>query len=376
MPPHQFKRRVLLAVTGLSPQIVTETLYALTQRRTPAFVPTDVRVVTTATGAREARLNLLAERSGWFHRLCADYRLPPIRFDAECIHVLDDGCGRALDDIRTPAENERAADFITEIVRGLTEDGAAALHVSLAGGRKTMGYYLGYALSLYGRAQDALSHVLVSEPFENNREFFYPTPYEHPIRVRRGDKEQTFDCRDAQVDLAEIPFVRLRDGLPERLRAGRAPFSRVVATANRGLQPPRLVLRPAARAAELDDEPLELTPVSYAVLLWLAERAKRGAGAMDWRTEHACNEFKQVARRVLGSASGEYERIEQALDWRKGAAIKIAKYFEPHKSKINAAIAALLGEAAAIRYAIRTTKGRDGVLYDLPLAPGQIEIKR
>ena len=375
MAAHSFKRRVLLAVTGLSPQVVTETLYALTQRRDPAFVPTEVRLITTATGAREARLNLLAERSGWFHRLCADYGLPAIRFDAECIHVVDGG-DRVLEDIRTPAENERAADFITEIVRSLTEDELAALHVSLAGGRKTMGYYLGYALSLYGRAQDTLSHVLVSEPFENHREFFYPTPYEHPIRVRRGEREQTFDCREARVDLAEIPFVRLRDGLPERLRKGRAPFSRVVAAANRSRQPPRLVLQPGGMRAALDDEPLELTPVSYAVLLWLAERARRGAAPVDWRSAEAVEEFMRVARRVLKSAGGEYDRIEQAFEWRRKAPIKVAKYFEPHKSRINAAMVALLGETAAARYAIRSTKGADGMRYALPLEPGQIEIKR
>jgi CRISPR-associated protein (TIGR02584 family) len=35
--------------------------------------------------------------------------------------------------------------------------------MSIAGGRKTMGFYAGYALSLYGRAQDRMSHVLVEE---------------------------------------------------------------------------------------------------------------------------------------------------------------------------------------------------------------------
>lgn len=37
-----------------------------------------------------------------------------------------------------------------------------------------MGYYLGYALSLYGRAQDRLSHVLVTERYESLRDFFIP----------------------------------------------------------------------------------------------------------------------------------------------------------------------------------------------------------
>jgi CRISPR-associated protein (TIGR02584 family) len=118
----------------------------------------------------------------------------------------------------------------------LTEDPDTEIHVSIAGGRKTMGYYLGYALSLYGRPQDRLSHVLVSDPYETNRDFYYPTPYEHPIHSRRGDKEVTVDARQRARGSGGYPFVRLRDGLPERLRTGQASFTRVVATANRGLQ--------------------------------------------------------------------------------------------------------------------------------------------
>ncbi|MBV5299598.1 MAG: TIGR02584 family CRISPR-associated protein, partial [Rhodoferax sp.] len=76
-------------------------------------------------------------------------------------------------DIRSPADNRAAADFITAQVRAITADSGCALHASIAGGRKTMGFYLGYALSLFGRPQDRLSHVLVSEPFESSYDFFY-----------------------------------------------------------------------------------------------------------------------------------------------------------------------------------------------------------
>jgi CRISPR-associated protein (TIGR02584 family) len=83
---------------------------------------------------------------------------------------------RPLEDIRSPDDNRRAADGITELIREFTADPDCALHVSIAGGRKTMGFFLGYALSLYGRPQDKLSHVLVSEPFESSSGFYYPTP--------------------------------------------------------------------------------------------------------------------------------------------------------------------------------------------------------
>lgn len=209
-PEDQSSGRILVAVTGLSPQVVTETLYALAVARTPAWIPDEIHLITTAIGAENARLNLLAGEA-WFHRLVADYQLPAIAFPAEHIHLLPGPDGEPLDDIRTPQQNTLAADFITETVRRLTETPESELHVSIAGGRKTMGYYLGYALSLYGRPQDRLSHVLVSEPYETNRAFYYPTPYDHPIHSLRGGKEITVDARHARVELADIPFVRLRE---------------------------------------------------------------------------------------------------------------------------------------------------------------------
>ena len=49
--------RILLAVTGLTPQIVTETLYALACREADPWVPHEIHLITTATGAESARLN-------------------------------------------------------------------------------------------------------------------------------------------------------------------------------------------------------------------------------------------------------------------------------------------------------------------------------
>jgi CRISPR-associated protein (TIGR02584 family) len=53
--PAAYPRRILLAVTGLSPQIVTETLYALGVKGSPVWVPTEVRIITTRWGAEQAR---------------------------------------------------------------------------------------------------------------------------------------------------------------------------------------------------------------------------------------------------------------------------------------------------------------------------------
>ncbi|MEF8766960.1 hypothetical protein [Candidatus Accumulibacter contiguus] len=55
--PNDYPRRILVAVTGLSPQIVTETLYALAVAPSgTAFVPTEIHLITTRSGAEKASL--------------------------------------------------------------------------------------------------------------------------------------------------------------------------------------------------------------------------------------------------------------------------------------------------------------------------------
>jgi CRISPR-associated protein (TIGR02584 family) len=373
-PPEAYPRRVLLAVTGLTPQVVTETLFALSQRQHPPFVPTEIHLLTTAAGAEHARLNLLSAEPGWFHRLRADYGLPDIAFDADEIHILRDHRGYPMPDIRTPEENEQAADFITGVVARLTADRECALHVSLAGGRKTMGYYLGYALSLFGRPQDRLSHVLVSAPFESHPQFYYPTPQERVIHSL--DRQQlALDCRRAEVTLAVIPFVRLREGLPRRLLDGRAGLSEVVAAANRALEPPQLILDLPPRRASADEQPFDLTPTEFAVLWWLARRARDGQAEVDWSTAAAAREFLACAAELLNPMSGDYERMEQAIEWRFDAPIKLARYFEPHKSRINASLDEVLGSTAVRRYAIARTRENGAARFYLPLRPEEIEIR-
>src|SRR5690625_3831597 len=92
-------RRVLVCVTGLTPQVVTETVYALTQREAP-WVPDEVHVLTTFTGAERAQLLLGRNGDGKLKRLCRDYGLENVQFSKRHVHVLTDSNGQPLDDIR------------------------------------------------------------------------------------------------------------------------------------------------------------------------------------------------------------------------------------------------------------------------------------
>ena len=358
--PATYPRRILLAVTGLSPQIVTETLYALAITNEPPWVPTEIRVITTARGADEARRTLLSGRPGWFRRLCADYRLPEIAFGVEDIRVITGPDGKPLDDILEEADNAAVADFITEEVREITADPQASLHVSIAGGRKTMGFYVGYALSLFGRAQDRLSHVLVSPPFESRPDFFYPAPCTRPI-------DEGLDARDARVHLGEIPFVRLRQGLPERLLEGRARFSEAVAEAQKALPPPLLHLDPARRTVTAGGESFVLSPAQFAFYWMMAERCGAVRGGAHWSDSGMGNELLAYCRR-LGHVNEQTEKAYRNYE---------KDNFDPTKAHVNRALRRALGERRAAPYLIGKLDPIAGSRYrrfGLSLPPAAITI--
>lgn len=369
----EFRRRILLGVCGLSPQVLTETVYALAVQREPPWVPTEVHLVTTQEGAQRARLTLLGRSPGWFQRLCRDYQLGEIRFTEQQIHVLSDGNGAPLTDIRSREDNESAAGQIAALVRELTSDPDSALHVSIAGGRKTIGFYAGYALSLFGRPQDALSHVLVSAPFEAHPEFYYPTRSSRIIYTPPPDS-RPLDTRSAEVTLAEIPFVRLRRLLPERLLAANSGYAELVRATEETLGTPKLAIDPDERAITAAGRTLRLPPSEFAFYAWMARRKLRGAEPVACPSEGApepalAEEFlREYVRADPGSTARE--RTRRAL--RNGME---KNYFLERKSRVNRLLEEALG-ASAWAYKVQGFGKRPDTRYGLALEPEQIDFKR
>lgn len=366
--PATYPRRILLAVTGLSPQIVTETLHALTVSNDDPFIPTEVHLITTAEGSARARLALLSDKPGWFHRLRRDFALPEIAFDADHIHVLRNADGTPLADIRSPADNLVCADFMTEKVRDLSSDPRSALHVSIAGGRKTMGFFLGYALSLFGRPQDRLSHVLVSEPFENSWDFFYPTPYENIIET---SGQRLVDTRDARLSLAEIPFVSLRHGLPTALLDGRARFEATVDAARRTLGPARLTLNLISREVQAADHSFKLPMADLALLALFARRAIHQKAALpaprkDVPDPAWADRYRRELR-IIAGPMGSIATAEHAL--RNGMD---GSYFSSRLAKLRNALRRELGPAAG-PYLV-DDGGRKPHRYRLALPPDAVTV--
>jgi len=222
-------KQILLCVAGMTPQIITETLYALTQERSERV--DEIRVITTLDGRDKimtgivngrgtAEESLLAPNKGQFYNFCRDFKidLRTIKFNEKSIALLRTPDGLTLADIRQPADNEFAGNQICDIVRELTKDPNSRIHASAAGGRKTMSIYLTAAMQLFGRPQDTLSHVLVNEDFETNTDFYYPPPIARILINKRSGKE--LSTNDARIYLADIPFIRLRGVLENWLQSG------------------------------------------------------------------------------------------------------------------------------------------------------------
>ena len=203
----------LIAVIGNTPQVMTETFWTLRIQR---HVPIDeVFVLTTTMGKKTCQQRLLDE--GRFAEMLSDYKIDSdtVKFDAYHIRVFKDAEGKPLDDIRTSEENRLARDQIFHWIEKWTRDDSddsddsVALHCSLAGGRKSMGYLLGAAIQFFGRPQDRLYHVLVTPPeIEMNRDFFFPPVREAQIPTSNGQHISTADVR---IELAELPYVSVRD---------------------------------------------------------------------------------------------------------------------------------------------------------------------
>jgi CRISPR-associated protein (TIGR02584 family) len=367
--PHEFPRRILALSVGLSPQVVTETVFALAVTREPPWIPTEIKVLTTAEGASRATAMLLDPQTGAFHRLCAEYGLSnDIRFAPDDIVVLGSESG-AIQDIRSIPENTAAADAIVAFIRGLCAHDDTAVHVSIAGGRKTMGYYIGYALSLFGREQDRLSHVLVNQPFESLDDFFFP-----PVRARNvvSANNTITSTTAAQISLAEIPFVRLRAGLPTALVTGTASFSETVDAASIRFRPPRLQFNSDDQSVLAGGQRIRMPASLWAWYGLIADACKRGYGDNGMVRANELNplDLMNWYRRAKHPLSGSVDRLEEQLRRDKGVT---DEHLREKNAKVNSLLKHAL-DAQANPYLIQSGGRRPLTRSGLTLDPSQVEL--
>ncbi|MGL6260376.1 CRISPR-associated ring nuclease Csm6 [Vibrio sp. WXL210] len=363
------KKNILLAVTGMSPAVVTETIYALHQEGTTID---EIQIITTKKGKKQAWLTLGVSKNNQptpLEKLQRDYQIPAIKFDESSIHVVPDAKGNLVEDARTKEDQVALADFITQKVRELTSDQNNTLFASLAGGRKTMTFFLGYAMSLFGRRQDSLSHVLVTPGYETLTEFYYPTPYVDTHTNRDGEK---LDARDAQVELADIPFIRMREEMPTRLIDAKQPstYSETVELMNLLEEEPKLTIHVDGKSSKvlLNGKELILTPVNKMFYCWLAVRAKYCVGGIPYATNVGAlvnqdlQDEAQFFYQVFIDNDVKFERF--GID-----------FIRDRKNQIAQELKKCLPVVLANQYKVTTTAKTDSFsLNGINLPPEQIEI--
>ena len=262
IPPY-FQRRVLLIALGFTPRLLTESLAALAIT-SPGEMPTEIHVLTTEVGLAYARKELQG-KDNILSRFCRDYSVPELALPDENIHVIEDSSGKPVEDIRTVEDNDSAADYIVALIRDLCADEACSLHVSIAGGRKSMGLLIGTAMSFFGRDQDRISHVLARESFEAGCQ-----PY--PSR-------EELAADPAILSLGEIPFLRLRPLIPTPLLESRYSYTEIIEASQRELNPTASVgiIRTKRKWKLLiGDAMMSPEPKHSALYAWLAVRTKFG----------------------------------------------------------------------------------------------------
>lgn len=280
----------LLCVVGLTPAIVTETVWALCWDEERDVRIVEIVVVTTLEGATRRspdRDKLLRDLESQLTMMAADWpqlapRLEGVRVKIE---VVKDEAGSELADVRSSTELARLELSLRQLIYAFTLEAEPRLHASLAGGRKTMSYYTGSLMSLFARDEDGVSHVLVEQDWAEQADFWYPLPAACDApRAQITARDKTLHhASDATVELCEVPLLRLRILLGKKLTREnilKYSFEDLMRLAQREVDPgPQVVVNCADWSIWVDGA--ELTTLSPAEHLVLARglvlhRAARG----------------------------------------------------------------------------------------------------
>ena len=384
-------KEILIFVAGTTPQIITETIYALIHRNPPVY-PDEAYVITSAHGKNLIKKDLL--KSGIFTKFCREFRIPETILTEDSVVVIKDSEGKYLDDIRDGRDNECLGDFITEFIRNKAADNSVRLHCSLAGGRKTMGFYLGAALQLFGRSWDKLYHVLVTPEFESNPDFYYKpkkdkklTPHNPPLSKRGKEKIKPLHTKDAEIVLAELPFIRLREKIPLDGKGFKELVSEGQREIDTAMLQPFIRINLKERSIYIGDTPIDLVPLQMMIYIYFLRQKLEYCKYKDNIYCLECAEcFATIAelstKPVFEKMLKDYGLIysiqpSRADDLREKSKEGMSpEILRSNISKINRAIKEqAMDETLLPYYSIATVKQYAGSRYGVRVEKGKIRIE-
>jgi CRISPR-associated protein (TIGR02584 family) len=284
----------------MRPAILTSTIWALAHE-SPPVIPDRVVAVTTVAGREAIRRELFtppavgqpcvwdALRSALAaqgHDLAGRLVFGDTGEDLR-VFTAPDASARSqeLDDLRTAAHYEQAADFLLDVVRTLTEVDDTRLIASVSGGRKPLVSLLAGALGFLGGPQDRLVHALVNEPFDSptlRPPFFFPPqpPSKHRFFDANAGVERLISSTAAELDLVDVPFVRLRRLFASEPQLYRSRYSVLARAYSDRLSqltgPIELAFNDTRGVLSVNGHPVELRGREHPFFAFLFERWQQG----------------------------------------------------------------------------------------------------
>jgi len=205
-------KNILIALCGTSPAVISEAIWALATQKTPL---NKVVIITTELGKEKIKEQLFGkentiqklkdELNNKFGQEYSNFKFSQAN---KFIHIIPNhNETQNSTDIINSDDTLTTSNFILEIVRQQTIRKDNKVIFSIAGGRKSMTAIGALCMTLLGRDQDQLCHILVNEPYENFQltpKFYFPSKQKHTLN------NKTYLGTDAKITLAKIPYIRVR----------------------------------------------------------------------------------------------------------------------------------------------------------------------
>lgn len=349
-------KKILTALCGKTPQIVTEALYALHEQ---GRFPSRVVILTTEEGRELCRTQLLHPEHGSIARLLADIGLSPDSLSVTEADILTPR--RRVADIVTEEDSRAFFELCLETVFSLARDHGTELLFSIAGGRKTMSAALALAAQCYARPQDSMFHVLVPPELESNPEFFYPAP----------------PFAEARVTLTPIPFFRMRGQLQPQLLHSPASLEELSQVCM-PQKPLEVELDFVHRSLTCEGRSLALPPALFAVYAFFALEKAACPDAAEL-CPHGCRACAHAWADIeprLGEMLNLYQQVEtKALARGTSGILNLsAENFRSSLAKLRKLLVQTFGEHIGMRLSIVSERRGGAASYALRIPRGQMRI--
>lgn len=138
-----------------------------------------------------------------------------------------------------------------------------------------MSAYMMLALMMYGREDDELTHVVINEEFETNPDFFFPPKNNQPMAIRvAGNKLSIINTSEARLEVAQIPFVRLRNSLGEDVGKVEKSLDELITIAQQQIDrtaPNKLAISLSNEQVRFGSQKIKLRGIRLALLAYYAD---------------------------------------------------------------------------------------------------------